>query len=698
MRSIHRLAFCCLLITGGLGGGVLLPLALGAGQAGATSQTWAVVATPNETTTMDDGFEGVSCPTTSFCMAIGYYDYSTGTDTLSETWNGSSWTIVLPQNQGGSQDELDSVSCTSSSFCLASGDQDGAGFSETWNGSSWSAPLSTGIPGGGKVSCTSSSFCMAVSSSNGSPAATIADKWNGSSWASVPSQNPGSSDNYFDGVSCIGTSFCAAVGDYVSGSGDETLGETWTGTSFTANSSENPGTGANTFGGVSCTSATFCEAAGRWNNGNSGLDNTLAEVWNGSNWKTQTTPNQTSTYNDFDGVSCASTSSCSAVGYDGVPGGDGSLAESYNGSSWALDTTPNPGSGGDDFFAAVSCPSVPSVQGCIGAGQYIPSSGTQTFVETNIAAPVVSQVSPFTGLETGEAPVTITGSNFTGATAVYFGTTLASFTVTNDNSISATSPSTLEAGTVDVTVVTPAGTSTVHAADHFTYTAQNGPSTVPCNPTCTNTESSALNSTTVSVTGNSGTTTSASTTITTNTATLSCGASFDYPAAVSDVSSAGFKSGELLTIEEKVEGIPSTKGVKVCLEPSGATKAAFLHHCHHDDANAPCFVSIVEQAGNAGVTATFLTEANDPRFWTGSSAVVPKMFTPTSGPAGTAVTINGKNMNQVTSAVVGGVTAKIESQTSKELVFAVPSGAVSSQISLNSDTGTETSKTEFDVT
>jgi hypothetical protein len=73
--------------------------------------------------------------------------------------------------------------------------------------------------------------------------------------------------------------------------------------------------------------------------------------------------------------------------------------------------------------------------------------------------------------------VTITGTNFTGATAVHFGANAATgVTVVNATTITATSPA--GSGTVDVTVTTPGGTSATSAADHFTYVAVGRPPTV----------------------------------------------------------------------------------------------------------------------------------------------------------------------------------------------------------------------------
>ncbi len=83
--------------------------------------------------------------------------------------------------------------------------------------------------------------------------------------------------------------------------------------------------------------------------------------------------------------------------------------------------------------------------------------------------PTVGTIDPSSGPVAGGTSVLITGTNFTGATAVYFGTSPATaFTVDSDSALRATSPAG-SAGTVDVTVVTPGGTSPAVPADRFTY-------------------------------------------------------------------------------------------------------------------------------------------------------------------------------------------------------------------------------------
>jgi hypothetical protein len=87
-----------------------------------------------------------------------------------------------------------------------------------------------------------------------------------------------------------------------------------------------------------------------------------------------------------------------------------------------------------------------------------------------LAAPAVNGVAPVSGSTGGGTSVVITGSAFTGATAVKFGAVNATaFTVNNAGQITATSPAAAAAGPADVTVTTPGGTSGVGGGDQFTY-------------------------------------------------------------------------------------------------------------------------------------------------------------------------------------------------------------------------------------
>ena len=97
-------------------------------------------------------------------------------------------------------------------------------------------------------------------------------------------------------------------------------------------------------------------------------------------------------------------------------------------------------------------------------------TGTATkYTYTTAAMPVVSALSPSSAPIIGGTVVSITGTGFTGATAVSFGGTAGTVvTVVSDTSILATAPA-HAAGIVDVLVTTPAGTSVAATGSKFTY-------------------------------------------------------------------------------------------------------------------------------------------------------------------------------------------------------------------------------------
>jgi len=86
-------------------------------------------------------------------------------------------------------------------------------------------------------------------------------------------------------------------------------------------------------------------------------------------------------------------------------------------------------------------------------------TATGTGAYTYAAIPTVTSLSPTGGPVAGGTSVTITGTGFTGTSAVSFGGVAATFTVNTATRITATAPA-HAAGTVNVVVTTPGGTAT----------------------------------------------------------------------------------------------------------------------------------------------------------------------------------------------------------------------------------------------
>jgi len=175
---------------------------------------------------------------------------------LIERWNGTSWSIVESQHDGG----LNDVSCPSTTRCFAVG-TNGEPI-ETWNGTTWSLDPTTvnGFLQG--VSCVSTTNCVAVG--NQGPGSTLLTmRWNGTTWSEVTAPSPGggaNADEFFSGVACGSATSCFGVGGYRAETLDQfrVLIEQWNGAAWSIVSSAQLGI----LRDVSCASATSCIAVG----------------------------------------------------------------------------------------------------------------------------------------------------------------------------------------------------------------------------------------------------------------------------------------------------------------------------------------------------------------------------------------------------------------------------------------------------
>jgi hypothetical protein len=118
--------------------------------------------------------------------------------------------------------------------------------------------------------------------------------------------------------------------------------------------------------------------------------------------------------------------------------------------------------------------------GLTSAASAAPPQLLDGLMTAQLEAPTVTNVVPATGPLSGGTAVSLTGSGFSGATAVDFGSTSASFSIKSENKIQAIAPPGAQ-GTVDITVTTPAGSSAVAAGDRFSYVPP-GPSVLELAP------------------------------------------------------------------------------------------------------------------------------------------------------------------------------------------------------------------------
>ncbi|HEY4812372.1 MAG TPA: hypothetical protein VIH71_15070 [Solirubrobacteraceae bacterium] len=223
------------------------------------------------------------------------------------------------------------------------------------------------------TSCTSSNACTAVGDYTNSSGKQVplAEYWNGKEWAieTTPSAPKGIEYHSLDAVSCTSSEACTAVGrGYSEAEGEITLAERWNGKEWSVQSMPKPTKEVDFLLGVSCTSSTACTAAGVSD------ETVLAEHWNGTEWSIQSTPAISgATSAEADGVSCTSASECTLVGqYNNSSGEIAALAERWSGTTWSTQKIPDSSEGKYNYLHAVSCS---SSEACTAVGEHETSSG-----------------------------------------------------------------------------------------------------------------------------------------------------------------------------------------------------------------------------------------------------------------------------------------------------------------------------------
>jgi hypothetical protein len=284
--------------------------------------TWTPTTTLDVNNPLNDNqLLAVSCPTATYCVAVGFRWTGTNTLSLIETWNGTSWQLATPADNGSPTNAvLNGVSCTSTTACVAVGGLGNGSFAQQWNGAWWSIPVQSEFSGFTPlaVSCATGSWCEAVGSENSGPNQVPESMTfsGGTNWAATGDVNPGTGSAWLRGVSCPAAGVCTAVGD-VQDSAKRTLIENFTNGGWALQSSPNNGAGDNVLFAVRCQAAGICEAGGLGYGGPHA--STIVVTSAGGPWGLTLTPNVSpggvQPDNAFYGFDCSAQTACAGVGY-----------------------------------------------------------------------------------------------------------------------------------------------------------------------------------------------------------------------------------------------------------------------------------------------------------------------------------------------------------------------------------------------
>jgi len=206
-------------------------------------RAWSLVRSPDDTA-LSNWLDGISCTTTAFCQAVGFFATDGGDgkvvqQTLAERWDGRHWTLSPTKDRIAMTNDLYSVSCATTKYCIAVGRDEtlqhniAADVSEAqlWNGSTWSlvsTPLAdSSVRTLSDVTCPAPRSCTIVGNRT-QPGAkdTSVITVRGAAWSAQSSPNRATSkDNQLAAVSCPTSSRCEAVGYDLVGHTEQTLAE-----------------------------------------------------------------------------------------------------------------------------------------------------------------------------------------------------------------------------------------------------------------------------------------------------------------------------------------------------------------------------------------------------------------------------------------------------------------------------------------
>lgn len=253
--------------------------------------SWSVVASPNMSGATWNALYRLAADAANDIWAVGTFTTSTGTEPLTEHYNGSSWSIVSAVGKPNFA-ELDDVSVVSGQAFAAGDYTDSSGVYHTlvehYASGSWSLMTTpdSGTTGStlGSAAAISPTNVWAAGATvdlNGNFTGGLIEHWDGSAWSVVATNS--SLPAIFWGLAAVpGTANVWAVGDYsTSNTTASTFVEQWQGYVWNPVTSATPANASNVLNDAAAVSTTDAWAVGFSDNFNAGTNQSLIEHYAG---------------------------------------------------------------------------------------------------------------------------------------------------------------------------------------------------------------------------------------------------------------------------------------------------------------------------------------------------------------------------------------------------------------------------------
>jgi hypothetical protein len=292
--------------------------------------------------------QSVSCPTSSFCIAVGTRQYTDPKASayselpLVERFNGSRWTMEPLQSPDSApqvgrlpEDQLTDVSCPTVRFCMAVG---------SFARLSTSTGLGTGVSG------------------------ALVEIFKGRKWRTVElrASSKSNTNAYLEAVSCQQSRSCFVVGTAESPQVLQTLiSYKYELGVFTSEPFGGAGkSSVDSLSHIYCSNMDHCLAVGTSSFGTFGSSQALAAVFAGHSWELEnplTAQQQAAGVSDLADASCLSDGRCVTIGsvevgpYSGTNTEFGSIVQSFWSGKWHDLVSPNSSKFAGVSFDALDC-------------------------------------------------------------------------------------------------------------------------------------------------------------------------------------------------------------------------------------------------------------------------------------------------------------------------------------------------------